>query len=120
MKNFLPYQVSGLNALLLILIGSYGYLQSSTPSPTALIPVGFGIILLAMNKGVKAENKIIAHIAVTATLLILIGLIMPLKSAIAKGNMGAIFRVSIMVITTILAIISFVQSFIKARKEREN
>lgn len=120
MKNFLPYQVSGINALLLILIGSYGYLQSSSPSPTALIPVGFGIILLAMNKGIKAENKIIAHIAVTATLLILIGLIMPLKSALAKSDTGAIFRVSIMLISTVLAKISFVQSFIRARKEREN
>ena len=120
MKNFLPYQVRALNALLLILIGSYGYFQSSTPSPTALIPVGFGVILLAMNKGVKSENKIIAHLAVTATLLILIGLIMPFKSALANGDTGAIFRVSIMLITTLLAEISFVQSFIRARKEREN
>jgi len=120
MRNFQPYQVSALNAILLILIGSYGYIQSSTPSPTALIPVGFGIILLLMNKGVKAENKIIAHIAVTVTLLILIGLIMPLKSALTKGDIGAILRVSIMLITTIMAKISFIQSFIRARKERES
>ncbi len=119
MKNFQPYQVSALNASLLILIGLYGYLQSNTPSPTALIPVVFGVILLALNKGVKAENKIIAHVAVIATLLILIGLIMPLRSALAKNDTGAIFRVSIMLITTILAKISFIQSFIRARKERE-
>ncbi len=119
MKNFLPYQVSAINAILLILIGSYGYLQSNTPSPTALIPVVFGIILLTMNKGIKTENKIIAHIAVTATLLILLGLIMPLKNALGNGDTGAILRVSVMLISTVFAMISFIKSFIKAKKERE-
>jgi|TARA_B100000767_G_scaffold274630_1_gene308280 hypothetical protein len=119
MNKYLPYQISGFNALILIGIGAYGYFQSQTPSPTALIPVVFGILLLAMNSGVKSENKIIAHIAVTATLLILIGLLMPLKSAFGKSDIGAIIRVSVMLLTTILALISFIQSFIKARKERE-
>ena len=39
---------------------------------------------------------------------------------LANGDTGAIFRVSIMLISTLLAEISFVQSFIRARKEREN
>ena len=120
MNKYLPYQVSGFNALILICIGSHGYFQSLTPSPTALIPVVFGILLLSMNSGVKSENKIIAHIAVTATLLILIGLFMPLKSALGKSDTGAIVRVSLMLLTTIFALISFIQSFIKARKERES
>ena len=122
MKNIQPYQASAINALVLILVGSYTYIQSSMqpPSPTILIPVVFGIILLALNTGVYAEDKIFAHIAVTATLLILIGLLMPLKSALGKSDTGAIVRVSLMLLTTIFALISFIQSFIKARKERES
>ena len=119
MNKFLPYQVSAFNALTLILVGTFGYFQSTTPSPTAFIPVIFGVLLLAVNSGVKSENKVIAHIAVTLTLLILIGLAMPLKSSFAKGDSGAILRVSLMLITTIYALISFIQSFIKARKDRE-
>ena len=80
MKNFLPYQVSALNALLLILIGSYGYFQSSTPSPTALIPVGFGVILLAMNKGVKSENSHGVYVMIYVTLML------PLRQHSTQGG----------------------------------
>jgi len=119
MNKFPLYQVSAINAISLILIGLFGYFQSQTPSPTAFIPVIFGVILLALNSGVKSQNKIIAHVAVTATLVILIGLLMPLKSAISKDDIFAALRVSFMLLTTIIALISFIQSFIQARKEKE-
>ncbi len=114
--KFKAYQISALNALTLILIGGYGYLQSSNPSPTALIPVIFGVILLAINKGLKKENKVIAHIAVLLTFLILIGLVMPLNAAIERGDSSATMRVSFMVLTTIIALAGFVKSFVDARK----
>jgi len=119
MNKFPLYQVSAINAISLIIIGLFGYFQSQTPSPTAFIPVIFGVILLALNSGVKSQNKIIAHVAVTATLVILIGLLMPLKSAISKDDIFAALRVSFMLLTTIIALISFIQSFIQARKEKE-
>lgn len=119
MNKFPLYQVSAINAISLILVGLFGYFQSQTPSPTAFIPVIFGVILLALNSGVKSQNKIIAHVAVTATLVILIGLLMPLKSAISKDDIFAALRVSFMLLTTIIALISFIQSFIQARKEKE-
>ena len=33
-------------------------------SPTALIPVGFGTVLILCTPGVKKQNKVIAHVAV--------------------------------------------------------
>ena len=74
MNNIKTYQISALNAISLIILGGYGYFQSTAPSPTALIPVIFGVFLLLMNNGIKNENKIIAHVAVLLTLLILFGL----------------------------------------------
>ena len=120
MKILNAHQASLINAISLILIGGYGYLQSETPSPTALIPVCFGVLLIAMYPGVKNQNKIIAHIAVLLTLITLIGLIMPLMGSIKRGDMQAVMRVSIMILTTALAIFYFVQSFIDARKEKNN
>jgi len=120
MKILNAHQASLINAISLILIGGYGYLQSETPSPTALIPVCFGVLLIAMYPGVKNQNKIIAHIAVLLTLITLIGLIMPLMGSIKRGDMQAVMRVSIMILTTVLAIFYFVQSFIDARKEKNN
>ena len=110
--------VSLIHAVALIGLGGYGYLSSDTPSVTALIPVVFGVLLLAMNNGVKKENKVIAHIAVLLTLLIIIGLIKPLTGAIGRGDSAAVARVATMLVLGVLAMVSFVRSFIAARKAR--
>ena len=62
-----------LNSVCLIIIGLWGYLEVT--SPTALIPVGFGVALLLCVPGLKKENKVIAHIAVLLTLIILLALV---------------------------------------------
>lgn len=113
------HTVSLINAIILIVMGAWGYFGSETPSPTALIPVGLGVIILAMNGGVKKENKVIAHIAVLVTLLALLGLAMPLKGAIGRGDTMAIIRVGIMLLSSLVAMIYFIKSFRDARKARE-
>lgn len=107
-----------LNAVLLIGLSLWGYLSSETPSKTALIPAIIGVALLAMNYGVKKENKVIAHIAVVLTLLILFGLIKPFMGAIGREDNGAISRILIMILSTIMAMVFFVKSFIDAKKRR--
>ena len=114
------HKVSLINAISLVLIGGCGYLQSNTPSPTALIPIIVGVLLIAMNKGVKEENKIIAHIAVLLTLIMLLGLFMPLIGSLNRGDVQGILRVSLMMITTIGALFYFIKSFIDARRSRES
>ena len=113
-----PGNISLLNALLLVSIGAWGYFGSESPSPTALIPVGFGVVLLLLNPGVRKHNKAIAHIAVLLTLLILLGLAMPMKGAIERGDSLAIGRVAIMILSTVLAMVVFIKSFIDARKAK--
>ena len=117
MNQMKPYQISAINAISLISLGGYGYLQSETPSPTALIPVIIGVLLLLMNGGIKSENKVVAHIAVSLTLLILFGLTMPMLGAIDRGDNFAIMRCGIMIGTTVATMASFILSFINARKK---
>ena len=114
------HTTSLVNAIALISMGTWGYVDSESKAVTALIPVVIGIILLVVNNGVKKENKIIAHIAVLLTFIVLVGLIMPLKGSIERNNSMGIIRVLVMLITSTLALISFIQSFIRARKERES
>ena len=113
------HTASLLNAIILIAFSLWGYFSSETPSVTALIPTFVGVVLLVLNRGVKAENKVIAHIAVLLTLLILFGLIKPMMGAIGRADTLAIVRVVIMLISTVIAMIFFVKSFIDARKARE-
>ncbi|MEM1259143.1 MAG: hypothetical protein AAGC45_09790 [Bacteroidota bacterium] len=113
------HSASLLNAILLIGLSAWGYFSSETPSMTALIPAIIGVILLACNSGVKNENKVIAHIAVVLTLIVLMGLIKPLTGALERDDSAAVARVVVMMISTVVALVFFIRSFIEARKKRE-
>ncbi len=108
--------VSLINSIVLVSMGLWGYFESDSRPITALIPVIVGVILLLINSGVKKENKIAAHVAVLLTLLIIIGLVKPFLGTLGRGNIVGILRVSAMIITSLWAMIIFVQSFISARK----
>lgn len=106
-----------INSICLIVIGLWGYLEVS--SPTALIPVGFGAALILCTPGVKKENKVIAHIAVLLTLIILLALLgMRLPKSIDQGGLGLV-RVLLMIGTSILSMVCFIKSFIANRKARK-
>lgn len=106
-----------INAATLIIMGLWGYFATS--SPTAFILVGFGAVLLLCHNGVVKENKVIAHVAVLLTFLLLIVLLgMRLPKAIDAGGMSLV-RTIIPIITGILAMVGFIGSFRAARKARE-
>ena len=114
------HKASLLNGLILIVCGIWGFYAKADPSLTAFIPATIGVILLGMNDGIKNENKTIAHVAVLLTLLSFAN-IMPLIGQLnpADGlekDWLAIFRIGIMLLTSLIAMITFIQSFINARK----
>ena len=79
--------------------GSWAYFTSDNPSITALIPVFVGVVLLAINRGVKRRKS--KHILQYITLIILFGLFMPLKVLLAEDQLG-IIRVAVMAISHFL------------------
>jgi len=113
-----PALISLINGVVLIAFGLWGYFGSDDPSPTAFIPVAFGAVLLTLNPGVWKKNKVVAHIAVVFTLLILLGLAMPLRGAISREDSAAIFRVAAMLVITLVAMVAFVKSFIDVRRAK--
>lgn len=112
------HTASLINAIVLIAMSAWGYLSSESPSMTAFIPAAFGLILIGLNRGVKNENKVIAHVAVLLTLLLVFALIKPLTGAIGRADNMAILRVVLMMASTVFALVFFVKSFIDARKKR--
>jgi hypothetical protein len=108
------HTASRINAIILIVIGAWGYVESG--SLTSNIPVFIGLVLLLLNKGIKNQNKLIAHIAVIVTLLSFAN-IMPLKGALEDGRNDAALRVIIMLTSSAYAMIYFIKSFIEARKK---
>ena len=112
-----PHKISFVNAITLISFGLWGYIDVDY-SPTALIPVIFGVIILILNPGLKRENKAIAHIVVLLTFLILGGLVKPLISTLESGNTMGITRVVLMMLSTLMALIVFIKSFIANRSKK--
>ena len=107
-----------LNSLTFLIMGAWGYF--TTQSPTALIPVLIGVVLLSLTNGVRNENKAIAHVVVVLTLLALIAIVMkPLMSALDSNDIMKKFRAISMVVTSILALVFFIKSFIDAKKARK-
>ena len=114
-----PAQATLLNAIVLVALGLWGYFGSESPSSTALIPVAFGVILGLTVPAIRQQNRLVAHIVVVLTLILIVALFMPLRGALERGDQAAIIRVSLMLLTSILAMIAYVRSFIQARKNRE-
>ena len=114
------YQASLINAVLLITMGLWAYFASESAPKTAFVPVGFGVALLALNPGVKKENKVLSHIAMVLTVLVLLSLIMPLIGSINRGNGLAVVRVGVMMASAALTTVFFVKSFKDARRKRKS
>ena len=108
-----------INSIILILFPLWAYFTSETPSITALIPTFIGVILFLCTTGIKNENKFIAHIAVVLTLVALVGLFKPLTGAISRDDTIAAIRVVIMMSSSVFAMIIFIQSFIRNRKQKQ-
>ena len=115
-----------INSLSLVILGAWGYIDVSNYALntiisfehwTALIPVICGFILLLCQNGIKNKSKVIAHIAVLVTLLIFIALVgKRLPISIEQGGVG-LFRVLAMSLTSLIALILFIRSFIENRKQ---
>ncbi|MEM6634561.1 MAG: hypothetical protein AAF667_01600 [Pseudomonadota bacterium] len=112
------HTASLLNAIVLIACSVWAFAAIGGSSWTALIPAVFGVALLLCYRGVRDENKVIAHVAVLLTLLIIFALYMPLSSALQSGAVGALVRSVAMLATSILALVYFIKSFRDARRAR--
>ncbi len=116
-----PYIANLINAITLIGLGLWGYYSNEPAdrSLTALIAPAFGVIFILCTPLMKKENKAVAHIVVLLTLVLIIALIKPLTSNISSGDNMGILRIGMMIVTSVIAMVSFIKSFIDARKARE-
>lgn len=108
------------NSIALISMSAWGYID--TNSFTALIPAAFGVVLLILGTMLSNEKlvKLSAHLVVLFTLLILLALVIQvLPGVLDRGGIGLI-RVILMILTSSIAMIVFIKSFIDNRKSRQN
>jgi len=112
-------------AILLIVLGLWGYFASGAASITALIPAFFGLVFLPLGILAKRENlkKHITHVGLLLALIAVIGTV----GAVGKGfslwtgemmeNSLAIISKSIMAVLSIGYLLVCIKSFIDARRK---
>ena len=115
MKFLEPKEAIKQNSFILIIIGFTGYFLKS--SPTALIPVVFGLLTGVCYMLYDKNTKLVAHISLLLLILILISLFMPLMSRLNASDVSGFIRILTMQITTAYCVLCFVKSFIEARKK---
>lgn len=103
-------KVMATNAIVLIILGVYGYFVSG--SATALIAPAIGVVLFLLSFPVKKDNKTAAHTGVALTL---ISTVMFFFIGLKRSNL----IVLVMAVFTLLALVFYIMDFMKRKKERE-
>ncbi len=108
---------------LLIMLGVIGYAYGyfvTTPSPTALIPAGFGAVLMVLGYVAQAKESLRKHLMHVAVLIGLVGFIIPVFRIVSKISEFSLTFASVMLILMAVICLSFVilcvKSFVNARK----
>lgn len=107
--------------VLLIVLGGAGYFLTGAMSPTALIPVWFGLPLVALGYLARSEamRKHAMHAAATLALIGCGGALFSLMRSPADARSAmALFSQAAMVMLTAVFVGLCVQSFIAARRAR--
>lgn len=115
------------NGFLLILVGIAGYTFSmfdGNRSWTALIPAAFGVVLTALGAAARNNESLRKHLMHAAVLVGLLGFLIPawrLISSFDRLTVSlAVLSQAAMSLICLFFVILCVQSFVNARRNREN
>lgn len=112
-----PVTINFLNALVLIAAGLYGYFGLSgaddNPSLTALIPAAFGLLFILLGLFWNKAPKIISHVIVVFTLVLLVMVINRFVKVEDWNIKKYIFLAC--ALSNALALFIFIRSFVVAR-----
>jgi CDP-diglyceride synthetase len=103
-----------INAVILVILGLWGYLVSS--SFTAFIPIIAGIVLMILTPALRSDNTTVINVTIALTILIIIGLIKPLAGALNRHDDVAMIRVVVMILSSIFALYFLIRKYSRRRR----
>ncbi len=112
-----PVQVNFINGLILAVVGLYGYFgvagADGNASPTALIPTAFGVLLIILGFFWEKAPKIVSHVVVVLTLVLLVMVTNRFLKVDAWDSKKYLFLAAL--ISNAVALVVFIRSFVAAR-----
>ncbi|MBK6622979.1 MAG: hypothetical protein IPH04_01965 [Saprospirales bacterium] len=113
-----PYQITLINAIVLLAIGLWGYLHPGAQRSFALIPVAFGLLFLTTTPLFRSGNLLVAYMVSTLTLLLVTALAISLVEALQYREFGNIFRLSLMSISSAIAVGIYFKAYLLQQRAR--
>ncbi len=114
--------------ILLIVLGIFGYVATGSAHPTALIPVGIGLLFILFgfmaNSPDPKKRMLWMHISVTVALLVFLGMIPAtidvyrLAHGVAFPYPAAVEERAALGLFSLIYVLFCVRSFINARRSR--
>lgn len=114
-----PYIANSVNALVLILAGLAAYFLSPSRPLLALLAPMFGILLLATTYHLKRHNRFVFHTVSALTLMAGFLLILRIDPDTFVWDSKHVL-ILLMGISCFLAVLSYVASFLRERRLRNN
>ncbi|GGG01601.1 hypothetical protein [Pontibacter amylolyticus] len=114
-----PYIANSINALVLILAGLAAYFLSPSRPLLALLAPVFGILLLATTYHLKRHNRFVFHTVSALTLMAGFLLILRIDPDTFVWDSKHVL-ILLMGISCFLAVLSYVASFLRERRLRNN
>ena len=113
--------------ILLILLGIFGFVATGSAHPTALIPVGIGVLFIFFgvmaNSADTKKRMLWMHISVTVALLVFLGMIPAMWdvfriSRFSPTAAAAVEDKAALGLFSLIYVLFCVRSFINARRSR--
>lgn len=119
-----PLRAIIINAVVLILLGLWGYLRSPYDRSVELVPVVFGFLFLAAAIPIRLENRIVEFMLRVLLTLLLVTLILSLITAIESSHIANMARLTLMTLATLytwgIYMFALRKRLIERKKNRNN
>ena len=100
-----------INVVTMMVVSTWGYINTLTPSIIDLLPLLVAVVLLSLNNGIKFGLKGQINAATVITALVFLGLAKATYTAYENVDHDDVVRYGLMALTCLFSLILFIASF---------
>ena len=104
-----------INVVTLMVVSTWGYIQSLTPSIIDLLPLLVGVVLLSLNNGIKFGLNAQINAAAVITGFVFVGLAKAGNTALENVDHEEIIRYGLMALTSLFSLIFFIYGYFQKK-----
>lgn len=104
-----PYKAAILQALIFLSVGFWGYAANNFAAHTAMVPLGAGILFLALSQRLKNPDRIMLLVVMLISLALFIALMIPFRRNAGQSDFWGMFRIAIEMTACALAFIVYLR-----------